>query len=284
MPATVPKRPSPTVSATQFVPGTRRKGNDGAFWEVAATAGGVRRWRRVASSSSRSQKATTAPRSSSSSSSSSQYLTIVLPIVLDDFLGHRAKAASRNTPGVELPTPPPPDAASKALVRRKVAADDFEFGALLFTGLPLVAAGHNDKNSRYGFFLSSLFKSKNERNNDEDVVPARMVGKAKLVEGKAYWSVLTRWEYARGDDGGGREVDVPALLSELQGQMSDGWGEGVSQRRFGPRVIEVGRGKYRPGKGTFSEDDWGDDAFEGLEVHGRFSFNLTTVDARVTTP
>jgi hypothetical protein len=193
----------------------------------------------------------------------------VLPIVLDDFLGHRAKAAKRkDTLGVELPTPPPPDAASMALVRRRVAADDFGFDALLFTGLPLVAGAPAPRHGIFGW----LFAPKRRQ-----TVPARMVGKAKLVEGKAYWSIQTRWEYKDV-----REVDVPALLSKLQAQMSDGWGEGVSQIRFGPRVFEDGSRKHQLGKGTFSEDDWSDSAFDGLEVNGRFSFNLTTVDAKVT--
>ena len=38
------KRPSPSVSATKFRVGTRRKGNDGKMWKVQATVKGVRRW------------------------------------------------------------------------------------------------------------------------------------------------------------------------------------------------------------------------------------------------
>ena len=41
------ERPSPSASATQFPPGTKKRGNDGTIYVVVVTRTGVRRWQRV---------------------------------------------------------------------------------------------------------------------------------------------------------------------------------------------------------------------------------------------
>ena len=43
-----PVRPSPTASAAKFEEGARRKGNDGAMYEIRRASNGVKRWVRVA--------------------------------------------------------------------------------------------------------------------------------------------------------------------------------------------------------------------------------------------
>ena len=50
------KRPSPSVSATKFRVGTRRKGNDGKMWKVKATVKGVRRWVKTGTTAKRKKK------------------------------------------------------------------------------------------------------------------------------------------------------------------------------------------------------------------------------------
>jgi len=40
-------RPSPSISATEFTVGTRRRGNDGTFYRVVENVNGVRRWQKI---------------------------------------------------------------------------------------------------------------------------------------------------------------------------------------------------------------------------------------------
>lgn len=47
-------RPSPKVSATLYDINTRRRGNDGNWWQVAATTTGVRRWKMIAPNNQKS--------------------------------------------------------------------------------------------------------------------------------------------------------------------------------------------------------------------------------------
>ena len=44
MPTGKSTRPSPTESATWYMPGTYKKGNDGNMYTIQVTAGGVHRW------------------------------------------------------------------------------------------------------------------------------------------------------------------------------------------------------------------------------------------------
>ena len=88
--------------------------------------------------------------------------------------------------------------------------------------------------------------------------------------GKGCWLVESVWSLA---DASPDLVDLPALMHELHGQLSDGWGEGVEQIWFGPIVVceddDGGPDEgCRPAKGA---------AERALDVstHGRWSFNLT---------
>lgn len=72
-------------------------------------------------------------------------------------------------------------------------------------------------------------------------------------------------------------LDDVALLAHLQGQLSDGWGDGVSQFSFGPRVVQ-GRGdRFAPVPG--STTDYDEEKETDPDVMGRYSFNLTIVGA-----
>jgi hypothetical protein len=52
----VVNRVSPTISATSFPEGTKRKGNDGHMWTVVADKNQRRRWAKSSTSRSRSKK------------------------------------------------------------------------------------------------------------------------------------------------------------------------------------------------------------------------------------
>eukprot|EP00798_Chlamydomonas_sp_ICE-L_P009328 gene9328-16459_t len=65
-------------------------------------------------------------------------------------------------------------------------------------------------------------------------------------------------------------IDDVSLISELFGQMSEGWGEGVSQRLFGPRIDISGPnptdlgGEYKESRRDILND-----------IVGRFAFTLS---------
>lgn len=69
-------------------------------------------------------------------------------------------------------------------------------------------------------------------------------------------------------------VDMRRLATEIEGQLSDGWGEGVEQIRFGPVVKCDDDGEQcRPCSSSSSSSRTGLTESDD----GRYSFNLTTL-------
>lgn len=172
-------------------------------------------------------------------------------VLLDDLLRVPRGRSSRTVT---------PDAAP--ILRRRIKSDDFQFGHILINGVPLAPeASPSD-----GGLFRRLFGYKN--NKARDTVPATL-GSIQLIEGAAgKWRVELRWAVSIPE---GREVDATALRAEVDGQLSDGWGEGVEQFRFGP-VVECD-GDYercrRPTNAARKRE-----LEKDVDLNGRFSFNL----------
>ncbi len=245
----MPSRASPSVSATGFAPGTTLVGNDGTEWEVGETSSGVRRWRRRQDGHGH---ATT------SAFAGTVFVRAVLPIVLDDRLGARSVSAGR---GLSHATVVPE--AARATVRRMVRDNVFGFESLL-TEVPL----RRSSTDRGAWFLWGRRKGHHRK------AAAAALASVRLVEGaRGGWAMALEWVLPSVESAS--DVDIAALTGELEGQLSDGWGEGVEQFRFGELVIcddEEGKGSCRRARR-------GEAAGLDEDVDGRYSFNLTTVGA-----
>ena len=175
-----------------------------------------------------------------------------LPIVFDDKLGRRKKAAGK---GLWLATGvPSPE--GKPWIRRKVRKNAFDFQYLI-TRVPLVSSSTSwwpfgGKKAKYA--------------------SCNMIS-YKLNEGDQHWSMSVRWEV----EGQDSEIDLAAFKKSLSDQLSDGWGEGVEQLCFGPLVVCEDDEK-RCRLATRAEQG-NMDPF----VDGRYSFNLTTIGATIWT-
>lgn len=239
MDKTKKNRPSPSASATGFAPGTRMTGNDGGEWVVAEASNGVRRWKR-------------ALEASIATGGGRCVVSAVFPVVLDDLLGVRSRLAGK---GLSHPSGvPPPDA--RALLRRRIKKNDFGFEHLAET-VPLVA-GPSRRRSWWWW-------------QEQERSAVARLAHYELIERANGWAVELRWAVDRG----AAEVDLAAFKAELAGQLSDGWGEGVEQFRFGPLVVcELDDYRQcRPAKRS---------ELHGLQpdLDGRYAFNLTTVRGR----
>lgn len=151
-------------------------------------------------------------------------IVTTLPVCVDDAKGKPWKEEL----GIALQTSIPE--AAKAALRKKIRRDDFMFGDLV-RDLPVV------KHAR------KRLKKK--------AVAVRIKGFKLIEKAKASWCVEITWVLVNPAEIVRQEVDDAVLLDEIRGQLSDGWGEGVSQFRFG-------------GAAEDSED-------------GRFAFNLTHI-------
>ena len=238
-------RQSPSASATGFPEGTRKRGNDGRTWEVSVTSAGVRRWRPVvaAAAAAAGSSSRRTRRTPTKSSAPSVFVFAVLPIVLDDLLGNRSQPAPKPLLGLSRQSAVPPAAA--AILRRRIRSNDFQFEFLL-DGIPLMGGGRSRAK------LHSF----------------------ELIEKGPKWWVELRWRVAADE-----RVSVNALRDELWGQLSDGWGEGVEQFRFGP-VVDCLDDDYQDCRVPASAARRRE-LEKAVDLNGRFAFNLTTYGSSI---
>lgn len=179
----------------------------------------------------------------------SHSLRITLQVVVDDLL-----EAPWDDHGVTIMPTNVPMSAQK-YIREYIRSNEFDFH-LLLSSIPL-----RGKKGKHTY------------------VPTQMKGVITLAEGECstgqdVWFVETDWEF----DEPRWNVDDAQLLSDLFAQLSDGWGEEISQFRFGPCVTN------RAGDGTFMLDAPLREYMESdcdSDTMGRFAFNLTGIGARI---
>lgn len=176
-------------------------------------------------------------------------------VVLDDKLGEPAKAA-RN--GLSRATKAPQGAAA-TLLRRRISRNDFSFELLAFEGV----CTRDRKKTWFGL----------GRDGGPVFTPVTKF-EYKLDEraGGKSWAVDFVWHVAAAPG----TLDTAAFKHYLEVQLSDGWGEGVEQIRFGPLVRCSDRRTCRLAKK--------DRAALSPDLDGRYSFNLTTVGAGAVAP
>jgi hypothetical protein len=185
-------------------------------------------------------------------------IKITLQVVVDDLLGGRW-----DNQGVAImPTRIPSNRDVRKMLRRRISNNDFEFH-LLLSRIPL-------------------------RGKKRPVYVPLAMKDYRLIETKDAWYVETEWMFSDSRTKENEEdgiafprsiVDDPQLLSDLFSQLSDGWGEGVSQFSFGPcvRCEDTEEKKCvldRPFR-EYNESD-GD-----YSVMGQFMFNLTAIGIRI---
>lgn len=212
------------------------RGNNGALWEVAKTAGGVMRWRRSGSSVE--------------SNGSSCTVTAVLPVLFHDLLA-RQRTAPKKFESVNFV----PEAA-RPLLRNLVRKNEFRFESLTFyDGVPLVARG-----TEPGIFARLFGRARKETR------PATFLSYRLLERAGGKWAVEMVWQVegvVRGD------IDMPGVKEYLAGQLSDGWGEGVEQVRFGPLVMCDGQNCQKALPKEVKQHSL------QVDLDGQYSFNLT---------
>jgi hypothetical protein len=174
-------------------------------------------------------------------------MTAVLPVLFHDLLARRPE--SRNFV---------PEAA-RPILRKLVRKNEFRFEGLTFyEGVPLVARVPEPG------LLQRLFGKAHKETRPATVLSYRLLERAG---GK--WAVEMVWRVEGAACG---DIDVQEVREYLHGQLSDGWGEGVEQIRFGPMVM-------------CAADDWRTcrraSAKEAkqhslqVDLNGQYSFNLT---------
>lgn len=235
-------RPSPSTSAAALPVKTRMTGNDGATWEVRTTLKGVHRWQRVHGKSERPQKVgkeagkvrkpTGVPGLPGVPGVSGCMLMALLPIALDDRLGQRARVKGRLRPT------PIPDAA-RALVRRLINRDAFNFGGISFEhGVPM-------KRSWKDKLVGALgVKSSETPDTTSANVSGGKLAAYELVEKEnGHWFVRLSWT-VRGASAS--EIDLDGVRTHLDGHFNRGlrapsgliygWGLRAEDYRFGPPI------------------------------------------------
>jgi hypothetical protein len=179
-------------------------------------------------------------------------IKITLQVVVDDLL-----EAPWDDRGVTImPTSVPTSA--QQYIREYIQNNEFDFHTML-TKIPLRGLNRKSTYTKY--------------------IPTEMKGVAILSEGKDgegqdVWFVKTVWQF----DAHRSSVDDTKLLADLFAQMSDGWGEGASQLRFGHCVANGGRGETYKLDTPLREYK---DSDVNYDVMGRFAFNLTAIGARI---
>lgn len=199
-------------------------------------------------------------------------LRITLQVVVDDLL----EAPWDNQGFTIMPTCIPNNRILRKMLRERISENEFSFDQLLL-GVPL-------RGRKTPTYVPVVMK-------DHRLIEEKGFG------GRDLWFVETDWSFIDPRDtkstttkrkskndttvvviDSRSQVDDPQLLSDLFGQLSDGWGEGVSQFRFGSRVKCDGPDDVcvldRPVR-EYEESD-GD-----YSVMGRFAFNLTAIGARI---
>lgn len=166
----------------------------------------------------------------------SSVLSARLHVDFDDVLS-REHAVPRWSEGRERRVSSRIPVEARDLVRRKIARNEFNFEEVL-SSEPGTAR-------RTGFM----------RRLSRPSYPARLVTRSLHDGGHGRWAMDLVWAV----DAPRCDVDMVEMRTRLMGVFSDGWGEGVEQMRFGPRVL----------------DD------EGSKT-GRYSFNLTTRRAKIS--
>lgn len=242
-------RVGPTASATAFPEQTRFLGGDGMFWTVRRGSGS-KRWVR-----------TGPPLTALTSDPGVCVLNLTLPVVMDDKLGERSREVAAK-PGLSYPTRIP--AAARATLRKMILGNNaFYFHDLLLTGVPKLQPRSAPSASPWSRLFSFWRKKSSKR------ASASLISLAILERGAEndHWSVEMLWQV----DCPRQMLDMEALMSDLSGQLSDGWGEGVEQMRFGPIVIcedEENDAECRLAIGS-------DERSLDVTTFGRWSFNLT---------
>jgi hypothetical protein len=173
-------------------------------------------------------------------------LHAVLPVVLDDRLGERSRWAGR---GLSHATHVPADA--RVLLRRRILKNEFEFERVLSV-LPTKL--------KKGFF------------GGKKNVPVTLTG-FRLLERGPWWAIDLTWTLPVA----AADVDEAACGRALSGSLSDGWGEGVEQFRFGPLVVCADDNDTACRLATSKES-----ASLQLDLDGRYAFNLTTLGGSTT--
>ena len=131
--------------------------------------------------------------------------------------------------------------------------------------MPLLPAGPAVGATAGGGLLARLLRAR-----PRAAAEARLAA-FRLVEGAGgRWAVMTLWDVACAPS----RVDVRRLAEDVHGQLSDGWGEGVEQFRFGPRVVcDDEENGCRPAVGRAERS-------RDLSTSGRYAFNLTLAASR----
>jgi hypothetical protein len=262
--ATRSNRPSPPYPANEHKDKVK-VGNDGRKFKSVADKNGVYRWKVHTRTPARTP-ARVSPHTPARVSPHTPACAVYarLMVVLDDKLGVRAdhgmgRDIGRGR-GVSGATKVPPEA--RSLVRRRISGNDFSFEFLAVHGVILKAL--NTKKTWFG-----LGRPKSA------YAPVTKF-EYKLVEHKSgYWSIDLVWHV--GDGIAPDAIDLDAFRAYLDGQLSDGWGEGVQQLRFGPITVcddpddSATCRLAAPGERV----DLDGDRLE-VDLDGRYAFNLTT--------
>lgn len=178
-------------------------------------------------------------------------MTAVLPVLFHDLLARPPESRTFV-----------PEAA-RPLLRKLIRKNEFRFESLTFYhGVPLVAQG--PKTLKPGL-LSRLFGKKAPK----DTRPATVLSYRLLERAGGKWAVEMVW---RVEGAACEEVDVQEVREYLHGQLSDGWGEGVEQIRFGPMVMCDADGLSNCRRASAMEAK--QHALQ-VDLNGQYSFNLT---------
>jgi hypothetical protein len=176
------------------------------------------------------------------------YIKITLQVVVDDLLEAPWDDQGVTIMPINVPT------SAQQYIREYIRSNEFDFHTML-ARIPL----RGKKAPKY--------------------IPTEMKGVAVLSErkdeeGRDAWFVETVWQF----DAHRSSVDDTKLLADLFAQMSDGWGEGISQLRFGHCVTNGGSGDTYTIDTPLREYN---DSDGNYDVLGRFAFNLTATGARI---
>jgi hypothetical protein len=194
-------------------------------------------------------------------------ITLTFPAVLDDVQCHRPDVNL----GLSTPTPVPREAI--ASIKKRWKSFGFEH---LIEEVPLLNSMGmwpvDFKHARLkpvanGFMFVEIVLSfsktrkKHQRGGGGGMFS---FGKNKMPDD---------WRPSRMD------VDDVKLLNYVKGQLTDGWGEGVSQLRFGPRVSCPNGDLEFPKlcRVILPGSEYEDGEVHDSNIVGRYSFNLTTI-------
>lgn len=177
-----------------------------------------------------------------------------LAVDFDDVCS-KEHATPRWSSGVERRKCSSVPAAARSLLRNKIVRNDFRFQDMLTT-----VPGKLPVASEERTFLSFMKVFRQSPRTPEYGV--RLTSRRTITVTSGKWVVHLEWEVSAGEGAVPSDVDLTELRRRLVGVFSDGWGEGVEQMRFGPKVSDVVDGD--------------------MDRTPRYSFNLTTRGAKLT--